>query len=60
MGVVLFRHARVCVAKLIGDDDHRHSAHGECGTMRMAQHMKRDRRFDFRALAGIYRRAQLM
>jgi hypothetical protein len=33
--VVLFRHARIGVAQLFGDDSHRHATHGERRAVRV-------------------------
>jgi flagellar biogenesis protein FliO len=38
--VVLFRHARVGMTKLLGDDAHRNALHGECRTVCVTQHVE--------------------
>ena len=40
MRVVLFGHARIRVAELLGDDPHRHTAHGERRAMCMPKNME--------------------
>jgi hypothetical protein len=37
---MLFRHARVCVAKLFGNNSHWHSAHCERGTVSVTKHVE--------------------
>ena len=58
--IVLFRHARVGMAKLFGNDAHRNTLHGECRAVGMAKHMERDFRLDLRSPASFPHRPQLV
>src|SRR5262245_47255658 len=40
MSVVLLRHTGIGVAKLLGDDSHRNSTHGQVRSVRVSQHME--------------------
>ena len=57
---MLFRHPCVGMAKLLRDDRHGNTLHGQPATMRMAQHMEGYGRFYLGILAGIHEWSALM
>jgi hypothetical protein len=60
MSIVPFGHSCVSVAKLRGDDTHRHAFHSEATRVGMPQDMKRNRRRDVRSGARFSHRPELV
>src|SRR5262249_9646869 len=58
--VVLFGHPRVGMAELLGNDAHRHAAHGQRRAMRMSQYVERNGGLDLRPITCIQHRPQLV
>ena len=60
MGIMFFRHARIGMAQLFGDNGHGDAFHRQQAAVRVAQNMEADRGFDFYARARFLQRSMLV